>query len=131
MRKTVLIFILFLASCSPFEISRVVGIGTRPFKSKGEVYKKTFNTDFFSSYKIVNEDLKGMGAQFYRGSRSKGFIIATNFDGIFKQCSSSTEVAIFFKELSAGMTEVEVSSLNHSLAQFVAGELFGIVPVDH
>jgi len=105
-----------------------MGVGTRPFRTQGGLHKKTLNTDFFSSYERIKDELSRMGAQFYRGSRDKGFIIATSFDGVFKQCNSSTEVAVFFKELSPGRTEVEVSSLNYSLAEFVADELFGELP---
>ena len=131
MRKIVLIFLLFSLSCSPLEISRVAGIGTRPFKTQGKVHKKILNTDFFSTYERVKDDFIKMGAQLYRGSREKAFIIATNFDSVFKQCSSSTEVAVFFKELSAGRTEVEISSLNYSLADFIADKLFNGIPGDY
>ena len=124
MKKIVLIFLLFCISCSPLEMSRILGVGTKPFREKGKVYTKDFNINFFASWEQIRNDLDEMGSRFYRGNHKKGFIVAIGFDSIFKQCNSSTEVAVFLKELEFGKTQVEVASLNHLLANFVASKLF-------
>ncbi len=122
---SLVLFCIFLAAgCSPFETARVLGIGTKPFKEQGKVYTKVFNKDFFSCYRQAYRCFTDMGAHFYRGSRIKGFFVFTHFNSSFKQCNESTEVAVFFKDLKPLETEVQVSSLNYSLAEFTAAELF-------
>lgn len=101
-----------------------MGVGIEPFKTQGKVYTRTFDKDFFTTYNQTLEILGNLGATFYRGSRREGFIIMTNFNTVFVQCNDSTEVAVFFTEVEKGKTRVEVSSLNYSLSEFVARELF-------
>ena len=139
MKRIIVIFLLFFLGCSPLEISRLLGAGTRPFKEQGKVYTKIFDIDFFSCYEQLTRDLKEMQTSFCRGGRKQGFIVATHFNGVFAQCSEATEVAIFFTplektvredsltgftELDKVNTKVEVTSLNYALAEFVALKLF-------
>jgi len=65
-----------------------------------------------------------MEVSFSRGSQKEGFLITNNFNKVFPQCNTSTEVAIFFTELSKSKIQVEVSSLNYSLAEFAASKIF-------
>ena len=120
----IFIFSFFCLACSPFEVVRLFGAGTRPFKEKGKIYTKTINKSFFESYDSVVDSFGQMQANFYRGSRRDGFIIFTNFNLSFPQANESTEVAVFLRELGPENTQIEVSSLNHSLSEFVAKELF-------
>jgi len=129
MKKRVSKLILFLLlssllGCSTLEFSRLVGVGTKPFHEKGKVYSVTFSKNYFVCYKETLEILKNLQANFYRGERRKNFIIAYGFNKVAAQCSESTEVAIFFIELGAFKTKVEVSSLNYYLSEFVSAELF-------
>ena len=123
-KRIIVVFLLFFLGCSPLEISRLLGAGTRPFKEQGKVYAKIFDSDFFSCYEQITRDLKEMQTSFYRGSREQSFIVVTHFNGVFAQCSEATEVAIFFTEVDKVKTKVEVTSLNYSLAEFVASKLF-------
>lgn len=120
MRRFILVFLLFMVSCSLLEALRLLGGGTKLFKEQGKVYSKTFNKDFFSSYQQILKVLEKMGAFVYRGSRKEHFIVAINFHKSFERSIDTTQVAIFFKELESGKTQVEVASLNYSLAKFVA-----------
>jgi hypothetical protein len=124
LRIYILILVLFFAGCSPLEIGNVFGIGTKAFREKGKIYTKTFEKDIFSCYTQTRKFLEHIGASFYRGSRKKNFMVMTHFNGIFLQCNESTEVAIFFKEIDKFKTNVEVSSLNYSLSEFVSAKLF-------
>lgn len=123
-KKIFLIFLLFFVSCAPLEISRLLGVGTRPFREQGKVYSKVFDKDFFSCYAQITKRLKKMGVSFYRGRKKKNFLITTGFNNIFSQCSESTEVAIFFTEIENLKTRVEVASLNYSLAEVAASKIF-------
>ena len=120
------LLLLILIGCSPLEIARVMGVGTKPFRAEGEIYSKTFDKDYFTCYENIYSGLKGLGAHFYRGSRKQGFIVATHFNSVFAQSSESTEVAVFFQEISSTKTRVEISSLNHELSQFLAVKLLNL-----
>ena len=124
MKKIFLIFLLFFVSCAPLEISRLLGVGTRPFREQGKVYSKVFDMDYFSCYGQITQKLKKMGVSFYREGKKEGFLITTGFNNIFPQCNESTEVAIFFIELENLKTRVEVASLNYSLAEVAASKIF-------
>lgn len=117
-------FSFFCLACSPLEVVRLFGIGTKPFYRQGKVYTKTIDKDFFSSYDQVVKFFGQIQASYYRGSRREGFIVFTNLHVIFPQANQSTELAVFLQELETKKTKVEVSSLNHSLVTFVAEELF-------
>ncbi len=125
MKRIIFVFLLFSLGCSPFELTRLLGAGTKVFKNQGKVYSKTFDKDFFSCYRQITQGLKEMSVFPYRGSQKQGFLVANCFNKAFAQCDSATEVAIFFTELDKLKTKVEVSSLNYSLAEFVASKLFG------
>jgi len=101
-----------------------MGVGTRPFHEKGKVHSATFTRNYFLCYDNTLTILKELQASFYRGQRRKNFIIAYGFDQVVPQCSESTEVAIFFTELGAFKTKVEVSSLNYYLSEFVSTKIF-------
>jgi len=116
--------IIILSSCSPLEVARLLGVGTKPFKTQGKTYNIVLGRDYFSAYDQIKESLNALKAKHYRGNRKKGFIIAINFQNAYKECSNSTEVAIFFEEVSLKETKIEVVSLNHGLGEFVATELF-------
>ncbi len=124
MKKIFLIFLLFFLSCSPLELSRLFGAGLRRFREGGKVYTKAFDMDLASGYGRITQELKEMEASFYRGSQEEGFLVVTHFIKVFPQCNESTEVAIFFTELESFKTQVEVASLNYSLAEFAASKIF-------
>tara|TARA_B100000315_G_C14584475_1_gene592180 strand:+ start:3356 stop:3808 length:453 start_codon:yes stop_codon:yes gene_type:complete len=127
MRKVIISILLLMlfTGCAPREILRVVGIGTEPFKSKGKVSSQIIEKDFFTSYNETLRIIKKMEADAYRGSPKKGFIVARSFISSFgDRCSDATEVAVFFTESEKNKTEVAVSSLNFSLADFVAKHIF-------
>lgn len=124
--KLIFIFVscfLFLA-CSPLEVVRLFGAGTKPFKERGKVYTKVVNQDFVSAYDEVIKLFGQLKANFYRGSRREGFVVFTNLKVSFPQASESTELAVFLREAGPEKTRIEVSSLNYSLSEFVAKELF-------
>ena len=124
MKRIFLFFLLIFISCSPLELSRLFGAGLKPFREKGKIYTKAFDRDLPSCYAEIIQKLKAMEVSSYRGSQREGFLVARHFVKVFPQCSASTEVAIFFTELESSKTQVEIASLNYSLAEFIASELF-------
>ena len=49
------------------------------------------------------------------------------FDSIYKQCIDTTEVGIFFKEVDARKTQVDVACGNSGLAEFAAEEIYPLL----
>ena len=124
MKKILFIFLLCFIGCSPLEFTRLIGAGTERFREAGKIYTKEFDVDLSSCYKRISLELRDIGVSFYRGSQEEGFVVVNNFVKIFPQCNESTEVAIFFTELSSSKVQVEVISLNYSLAEAASLKIF-------
>ncbi|MFH1519909.1 MAG: hypothetical protein ABIE75_05005 [Candidatus Omnitrophota bacterium] len=124
MKKLIFLFLFFSLGCSPLELSRLFGAGTKPFKQQGKVYSKVFDQDLSACYEQIISQLKEMETNFYRGSQKEGFIVVYNFSSVFAQSAEATEVAIFFSKLDQLKTQVEVASLNYLLAEFAASAIF-------
>jgi len=122
-----IVLLINLSACGVAEFGRLVGVGVKPFTREGTVYRKTFEQDYDTCFNDITTAVDDMQAYVWRGSKVKHFIVAMHFHNQFKNCSATTDVAFFFNELPNGKTEVELSSLNSSLAEFVATELFGEV----
>ena len=110
-------------ACSGQETRRLLGMGTDAFRQQGQTQAYTFNHSLDTCYERTLGFIKGLGATHYRGTKQKQFIVAMNFSDSFGQCHPATEVAIFFTALGENRTRVEISSLNHSLAEFVSEKL--------
>jgi len=123
-RIVIVILALFFLACSPLEVVRLFGAGTKPFKEKGKTYRKLIDKNFVLAYDEVIDYFGQLKANFYRGSRKEGFVIFTNLIVSFPQASESTEVVVFLTESGPKNTQIEVSSLNYSLSEFVAKGLF-------
>ncbi len=131
MKSLLIVSLLFLLSCSPGEIARLAGVGLDPFKSQGKVYSQTFAKDIAYCYQKSWQALRGkMQADIYRYGKDSSFIVAINFHRTFQQCNSSTEAAVFFTKTSQAETKVEVASLNYSLSEFVASNIFEALSED-
>jgi len=124
MKKIIFLIIFFCIGCSPLEISRLLGVGTKPFREQGKVYTKVINKKHLDSYNQVVIFLSSLKASVYRTNKEKSFIVAVNFNASFKQSTNATEVAMFFTPIDENKTQIEVSSLNHFLADFVSTKLF-------
>lgn len=114
----------FILGCSPYETARLAGIGTKPFKTKGEIYSQNINKGLIDCYYQVEDFIEELGAISYRGSSSKGFLVSFGYEKILPSASHSTEVAIFFSWLDENVTKVEVSSLNYNLSKLISDKIF-------
>ncbi|MCF7874937.1 MAG: hypothetical protein K9L87_03420 [Candidatus Omnitrophica bacterium] len=125
--KYIIFFIFVLSSflgCFPYETARLAGIGVKPFKTKGKIYSQNFKKDIIKCYHQTEEIIKELGANLYRGSSRKSFIVSFGYSEVFPSANHSTEVAIFFNWLDVNKTEVQISSLNYNLAKFVSKKIF-------
>lgn len=125
MRTFLLVLFLCLVGCAPSEVARLFGIGTESFRTHGRLHTKEIARDYdycFSQTMLVLG--KKMGGNPERGRKDQYFVIFTHLERSFPQATSATELIVFFKEISADKTEIQVSSLNYSLSDYTAPRLF-------
>jgi hypothetical protein len=103
-----------------------LGTSTSALENEKVRYSKIFDKDIAYCYKETLEALKKWGAVVFL-QRDKDCIIAVKLDRIFNSCIDTTEVGIFFKEIGPDKTQVDVTSLNYQLGQFVSENLFKFI----
>jgi len=86
-------------------------------------YSKSFEKDVQYCYRTTKDALDKWNASVWY-EQENCYIIAIKFNKIYKNCIDTTELGIFFKEEGPQKTQVEVSSMNHHLSQFVSEKLF-------
>lgn len=112
-----------LAGCAVF------GSDVQGLDNIKEAHKKVFDKDISRCYKLTTEALKKWKAVRFQKYKD-GYIIAMEFEAVFRGCINTTEVGIFFNEAEPHKTEVKVASLNYNLASFVASNLFNYIDKD-
>jgi hypothetical protein len=96
-----------------------MGISTRSLeKARKDAIVKTFNYDYFTCYTQTLDILKRMQAYIYTQSIKEHMIT------IYVSEEDTTPVGLFFKEIDAANTQVEVSSLSTYAKEFISGKVF-------
>ena len=72
----------------------------------------------------LNQIVEQMEVSIFYENQEERVISARDFDKVFKQCVNSTEVGIFFKEITPLKTEVSFACGNVGLANFAAREIY-------
>ncbi len=99
-----------------------MGISTRSLeKARKDAIIKTFNYDYFTCYTKTLDILKSMQAYIYTQSIKKHMI------AIYVSEQDTTPVGLFFKEIDATNTQVEVSSLSTYAKEFISGKVFSVL----
>ena len=99
-----------------------MGISTRSLeKARKDAIIKTFNYDYFTCYTKALDTLKRMGAYIYTQGIKKHMIT------IYVSGWDTTPVGLFFKEIDANNTQIEVSSLSTYAKGFISGSVFSVL----
>ena len=99
-----------------------MGISTQSLeKARKDAIIKTFNYDYFACYTKTMDVLKSMQAYIYTQSIKKHMI------AIYVSEEDTTPVGLFFKEIDAANTQVEVSSLSTYAKEFISGKVFPVL----
>ncbi len=110
-----------LTGCAMLKESakEVAGVSTKVLeeKRKGAI-KKTFTYDFNVCYDKVKNTLKRIGCYIYAED------IKNKMIAFYVSESDTTDVGIFFEEIDASNTRVEVSSPSTYAKEFIAGTVF-------
>ena len=94
-----------------------------------EEHVKVFDKGISSCYDLSLSALSQWKAVVFQQYKDD-YIVAMNLEGAFKSCINTTEVGIFFTEISAQKTEIKITSLNHNLSQTIAEKLFFFIEKD-
>ena len=99
-----------------------MGISTQSLeKARKDAIIKTFNYDYLACYAKTMDVLKSMQAYIYTQSIKKHMI------AIYVSEQDTTPVGLFFKEIDAANTQVEVSSLSTYAKEFISGKVFPVL----
>jgi len=95
------------------------GISTKALENgRKEALTKAFNYDYNTCYKETKNILARMGTYVYAQDAKKKMI------AFYVSELDTTPVGVFFKEIDANNTQVEVSSPSTSVKEFIAAEVF-------
>jgi len=112
----------------------VVGVSTKVLEDgRKDAIKKTFNCDHNNCYNKTLEKLKQIGTYIYAEDRKKQMIAVylhkadetkTTVTKTGFTITDTTPVGIFFKEIDAKNTQIEVSSPSTYAKEFISTKIF-------
>ena len=123
--KIAVLFMLIasLSGCAVF-LADVPGL----WKIK-QAHTKAFDKDIGNCYDLTIKAFSEWGAVAFQ-QRQDDYIVGMKFENLFKSCTDTTEVGIFFTGIAPHKTEVKVASLNYNLSRVVSQKLFDYIEKD-
>lgn len=99
-----------------------LGVSTKVLEEGRKNAKlKTFNFDYFTAFTKALDALKNMGAYTYAKDIKKHMI------AVYVSSADTTPVGIFFDEIDAANTQLEVSSPSTYAKELMANKLFKVL----
>lgn len=99
-----------------------LGISTRALEeNRKSAIVKTFDYDYFTSYTKSLDIIKIMRCYIYSQDIKKHMI------AFYISETDTTPVGVFFKEIDAKKTQIEVSSQSTYAKEFISAKLFGVL----
>lgn len=122
----ILILFLIFGHIDPMELTeQIIGISTKSLEEEQIGREsKVFNCNYNFCYDKTLEVLKEMKVYVFLKNKKEHYIVAMNFDKIFKKCINTTEVGIFFKEMENKQTKIDITCDNLNLSKFASNEIF-------
>lgn len=117
-------FVTLLSGCASLtEATKgIAGVSTKALEdNRSSAITKVFNYDYFSCYTKTLDILKHMDAYIYMQDIKKHMI------AIYVSREDTTAVGLFFKEIDANNTKIEVSSLSTYAKEFVAANVASVL----
>ena len=113
--------IVMLAGCATVTegTKGFLGISTKELeKQRKNAIAKTFTYDYFTCFTKTSDILKSINAYIYKKD------IKDKMIAIYVSSEDTTPVGIFFKEISASSTQIEVSSSSSPAKELIAKRVF-------
>ena len=96
-----------------------VGISTKDLvDGRKQAIARTFNCDYNTCYDLTKETLQRMGAYIYAEDPGEQMI------AIYISQEDTTPVGLFFREIDASKTQIEVSSPSTYAKEFISEKVF-------
>ena len=128
--KTALVKIFAISSLTVlFAGCAVFGSDVQGLSDIKEAHTKVFDKDITRCYELTAQAMKKWDAVIFQEYKD-GYIVAIEFEKVFRSCINTTEVGIFFNQTAVAKTEVKVTSLDYNLSQFIAPKLFDYIEKD-
>jgi len=118
------ISVIGLSGCETVRdgVKGFLGVSTRSLEeARKNAIIKTFNYDYVTCYAKTRDILKRMHAHIY-AQNTKRHMIA-----VYVSEKDTTPVGLFFKEIDAANTQVEVSSLSTYAKEFISKKVFSVL----
>jgi len=119
--KILLIFLVLLAGCTNIKegIKGFAGISTKAIEdNRKSAMVKTFNYGYDICYNKALRVLKHMGTYMYAEDKNKKLV------AVYLSREDTTAVGVFFKELDANNTQIEVSSPSTYAKELIGTRFF-------
>jgi len=117
----ILSFVILLGGCATVQEAAkgIAGISTKALEaSRKDAAVKAFDYDYFTCYTKTLDILKNINTYIYAQDIKKHMI------ALYVSKENTTEVGIFFKEVDAGHTQIEVASPSTYAKERIAAGLF-------
>jgi hypothetical protein len=112
---------LFLSGCAVISegFKGVTGLSTRSLeRTRTSAAADEFSCSLAACQKLVRDEVRSMGSYIYADSSRKNLI------AIYVSENDTTPVGIFFTEVNADTTRIEVSSPSSRAKELISGRLF-------
>ena len=117
------ILILVLCGCSAAQVRQeFLGYSANDVRNSRTKHVQAFDMSTADCIAKIKDVLKDMEAIAREDERNQ-YIVADNFQGVFRSTINTTQVGILVTSVSEGKCRVEIASGNIGLAEFVAKEI--------
>ena len=128
--KTVLMKIFIIALLiAPFTGCAILGSDVQAMRNIKVAHVRSFDKSLSACYELTAKALTKWGAVIAQSHRND-YIVAMEFEKVFRPCINTTELGIFFTETGPDKTEMKVTSANYNLSEFIAPYLFNYIAKD-
>ena len=123
MKRILIVLILALCGCSAAQVRQeFIGYSINDVKNSKTKQVQNFDMGASDCIASIKGILEGMGVV-VREDRRNQYILADNFQKVFRSTIDTTQVGILVTSTGKGKCRVEIASGNISLAEFVAKEI--------
>ncbi len=128
MRLALIITLVLLSGCSPVEIGKTIwGSSTRALEeARADAITKTYDKSYWDTLRSSLDVMVKQDWVIFKKDEVAGIIVLMGIRGSV----NTTEVGVFFVEVSPTQTRIEISSLSTTAKRMVAKRLFHGIDVN-
>ena len=122
MQYVIILFLTLCLGCSPLEIVKTMwGSSTRALEqARDKAITKVYQKSYWECVRASLESMDKNEWTIFKKDEIKGYVVLLGIKGAV----DTTEVGVFFEEMSDGETRIEISSLSTNAKRIIAKHLF-------